>query len=66
MDAAYKAMGTPDAATTLIVKGRMQAWDPGEAESVRDPYKPDWGVSTFTESWTVRADFIVSTGCARE
>ena len=44
-------MGTPDAATTLIVKGRMQAWDPGEAESVRDPYKPDWGVSTFTESW---------------
>lgn len=29
----------------------MQAWHPGEFESVGDPYKPDWGVSTFTESW---------------
>jgi glyoxylase-like metal-dependent hydrolase (beta-lactamase superfamily II) len=56
VDAAYKAMGMTDAKsaaeiTTLVVKGRMQAWDPGESESVSDPYKPDWGVSTFTESW---------------
>ena len=51
VDAAYKAMGMTDAITTLVVKGRMQAWDPGESQSVSDPYKPDWGVSTFTESW---------------
>jgi glyoxylase-like metal-dependent hydrolase (beta-lactamase superfamily II) len=51
VDAAYKAMGLTDAITTLVLKGRMQAWDPGESQSVSDPYKPDWGVSTFTESW---------------
>jgi hypothetical protein len=57
VDAAYKAMGMTDAKsapaeiTTLVVKGSMQTWDPGESESVSDPYKPDWGVSTFTESW---------------
>ena len=52
VDAAYKAMGTPDAKfTTLGVKGSLQAWDPGESESVADPYKHDWGVSTFSESF---------------
>src|SRR5580693_7353296 len=57
VDAAYKAMGMTDAKSapaeiaTLIVKGRMQAWDPGESQSVSDPYNPNWGVSTFTESW---------------
>jgi glyoxylase-like metal-dependent hydrolase (beta-lactamase superfamily II) len=51
VDAAYKAMGTPDAKiNTLVTKGSMHAWDPGESQSVTDPYKPDWGVSTFTES----------------
>jgi hypothetical protein len=51
VDAAYKAMGITDAINTLVVKGSMQAWDPGESVSVSDPYKPDWGTSTFTESW---------------
>lgn len=51
MDAAYKTTGMTDAITTLALKGSMQAWDPGESESISDPYKPDWGVSTFTESW---------------
>jgi glyoxylase-like metal-dependent hydrolase (beta-lactamase superfamily II) len=51
VEAAYKAMGMMDALATLAVKGSMQAWDPGESESVSDPYKPDWGVSTFTKSW---------------
>src|SRR5690348_10965022 len=51
VDAAYKAMGTPDEKiNTLVIKGSLHAWDPGESESVTDPYKPDWGVSTFTES----------------
>jgi glyoxylase-like metal-dependent hydrolase (beta-lactamase superfamily II) len=55
-DAAYRAMGLKDeklapAVVTLIVKGTVQAWDPGESESVNDPYKPDWGTSTFTESY---------------
>ena len=55
VDAAYKAMGLTDAITALVIKGNMHAWDPGESQSVSDPYKPDWGVSTFTESWD-RAD----------
>src|SRR5215469_17103566 len=51
VDSAYKAMGTPDAKiNTLVTKGSMHAWDPGESRSVSDPYTPDWGVSTFTES----------------
>ena len=55
-DAAYKAMGLTDeklapAVVTLNIKGTVQAWDPGESESVNDPYKPDWGTSTFTESY---------------
>jgi glyoxylase-like metal-dependent hydrolase (beta-lactamase superfamily II) len=53
-DASYKAMGLTDeklapAIVGLIVKGTVQAWDPGESESVSDPYKPDWGTSTYTE-----------------
>ncbi len=55
-DAAYKAMGLTDeklapAIVTLIIKGSVQAWDPGESESVADPTKPDWGTSTYTESY---------------
>ena len=42
---------SPALANGIVVKGSMQTWDPGESESVSDPYKPDWGVSTFTESW---------------
>src|SRR6516165_10744360 len=49
VDAAYKAMGMTDAITTLVVRGRMQAWDPGESESVTDPYKPDWASRRYRE-----------------
>jgi glyoxylase-like metal-dependent hydrolase (beta-lactamase superfamily II) len=57
VNAAYAAMGMTDVKlapaeiVALVIKGSMQAWDPGESESVNDPYKPDWGISTFTESW---------------
>ena len=52
VDAAYKAMGTTDAKiTSLVINGNVHAWDPGESQSVSDPYKPDWGLSSFTESW---------------
>ena len=56
-DAAYKAMGMTDVKlapaeiVTLVTKGSMQVWDPGESESVADPTKPDWGTSTFTQTW---------------
>ena len=57
VNAAFSATGMTDAKQSrgqvvgLIVKGSMQAFDPGEAESVSDPYKPDWGISTFTQTW---------------
>jgi len=56
-DAAYKAMGMSDVKlapaqiVNLITRGSMQAWDPGESESVGDPMKPDWGTSTFAQFW---------------
>jgi glyoxylase-like metal-dependent hydrolase (beta-lactamase superfamily II) len=55
--AGYKAMGMTDEKlgaseiVALVTKGSTQAWDPGESESVSDPYKPDWGTSTFTQTW---------------
>ena len=57
VDAAYKAMGMTDVKlaaaeiVTLITRGSMQAWDPGESESVNAPMKPDWGTSTFAQFW---------------
>jgi glyoxylase-like metal-dependent hydrolase (beta-lactamase superfamily II) len=57
VDAAYKAMGMTDVklaqaeVVALVIRGNLQAWDPGESESVSDPTKPDWGMSTFTETW---------------
>jgi glyoxylase-like metal-dependent hydrolase (beta-lactamase superfamily II) len=57
VDAAYKAEGNndvklaPQNIVALVIKASMQAFDPGESESVNDPYKPDWGTSTFTQSW---------------
>src|ERR1700751_3324708 len=53
VDAAYKAMGLTNAVNTLVVKGRMHTWDPGESEDAYKPETGDFGVSTFTES----ADF---------
>jgi len=55
-DAGFMAMGLSDVklAPTILnlrVAGSMQAWDPGESESVSDPLKPDWGTSTFTQTW---------------
>ncbi len=57
VDAAFRAMGmtdvklAPSEIVSLIVKGSMRAWDPGESESTADPYTPDWGVSTFALNW---------------
>src|SRR5579862_7262761 len=43
-EAAYKATGMDGVqARTLVVSGSLQAWDPGESDSVADPLKPDWG-----------------------
>jgi len=36
---------------TLLAKGTMQQWDPGESDSVADLSKPDWGTATFTTMW---------------
>ncbi len=36
---------------TLMTKGTMRQWDPGESDSVADLSKPDWGTATFTNSW---------------
>src|SRR5262245_48000854 len=63
VDAAYNAMGlggeyqldggaqARDTLVTLVAKGSMQQWDPGESESVADLTKPDWGTATFTQMW---------------
>src|SRR5262245_5613660 len=53
---AYRAMGLKDeklapAIVALVVRGNLQAWDPGESDSVGDPFKPDWGTSTFTQTY---------------
>jgi glyoxylase-like metal-dependent hydrolase (beta-lactamase superfamily II) len=59
---AFKAMGLgdqyvgeatrpPDMLVTLTAKGSVQAWDPGESESVSDLTKPDAGTSTFVQLW---------------
>jgi glyoxylase-like metal-dependent hydrolase (beta-lactamase superfamily II) len=51
-EAAYKAMGMDGVqARTLVVSGSLQAWDPGESDSVADPLTPDWGNSTFTQTF---------------
>jgi hypothetical protein len=55
-DDAYRAMGLKDeklapAIVGLVIRGTLQAWDPGESESVSDPFKPDWGTSNFTETY---------------
>jgi glyoxylase-like metal-dependent hydrolase (beta-lactamase superfamily II) len=62
-DAAYNAMGlggdyrldggaqARDTLVTLTTRGSVQVWDPGESDSVSDPAKPDWGISTFVQRW---------------
>lgn len=51
-DAAYKATGMDGVqARTLVISGTLQAFDPGESDSVADPLKPDWGMSTFTQTF---------------
>ena len=58
VDAAYKAMGLTNAVNTLVVKGSMHTWDPGESQDAYKPETGDFGVSTFTESaqWGIRTD----------
>jgi glyoxylase-like metal-dependent hydrolase (beta-lactamase superfamily II) len=51
-EAAYKVMGMDGVqARTLVISGTLQAWDPGESDSVADPLTPDWGNSTFTQTF---------------
>jgi hypothetical protein len=50
VDAPYKAMGLTNAVNTLVVKGTMHTWDPGESQDAYKPETGDFGVSTFTES----------------
>src|SRR5215475_15427781 len=55
-DDAYRAMGLKDeklapAIVATIIRGTLQAWDPGESESVGDAFKPDWGTSNFTQTY---------------
>jgi glyoxylase-like metal-dependent hydrolase (beta-lactamase superfamily II) len=51
-EAAYQAMGgdTQEMVTSIIVKGSMAQWEPGESFSVGDLTKPDGGTSTFIET----------------
>src|SRR5690349_1821999 len=60
--AAYEAMGfsdqyrgegtrPPDMLVTLITRGTIQQWEPGESASVADLTKPDGGTSTFVHTW---------------
>jgi glyoxylase-like metal-dependent hydrolase (beta-lactamase superfamily II) len=62
-ESAYIAMGFDDRSSreadqlrTLIVKGTMKQWGPGESRSVTDPLKPDLGTSTFTDTWDRKRD----------
>jgi glyoxylase-like metal-dependent hydrolase (beta-lactamase superfamily II) len=60
MSSQYVGEGTrpPDMLVTLTARGSVQAWDPGESESVADLSKPDWGTSTFVHRWDhARGDF---------
>jgi glyoxylase-like metal-dependent hydrolase (beta-lactamase superfamily II) len=53
MSSQYVGEGTrpPDMLVTLTARGSVQAWDPGESESVADLSKPDAGTSTFVQRW---------------
>jgi glyoxylase-like metal-dependent hydrolase (beta-lactamase superfamily II) len=51
-EAAFQAMGgdKQEMVTSIVVKGTMAQWEPGESYSVADLTKPDGGTSTFTET----------------
>jgi len=49
VNAAYAAMGG-DKLKTIVLKARLEQFDPGESFSVSDPTKPDTGISDLTES----------------
>ena len=52
-EAAYKAMGGDklEQVTSIVSKGTVQAWDPGESYAVADLAVPDGGRSTFVQTW---------------
>ena len=68
-EAAYSAMGLGGeyqldggaqaraTLVTLVAKGSMRQWDPGESVSVSDPYTPDWGTAMFTDIWDRSKEF---------
>jgi glyoxylase-like metal-dependent hydrolase (beta-lactamase superfamily II) len=51
-EAAFQAMGgeKQEMVTSIVLKGMMAQWEPGESYSVADLTKPDGGTSTFTET----------------
>ena len=51
-EAAFQAMGgeKQEQVTSIVLKGTMLQWEPGESYSVADLTKPDGGTSTFTET----------------
>jgi glyoxylase-like metal-dependent hydrolase (beta-lactamase superfamily II) len=62
-EGAYQAMGMAgeyrldggaqarEVLVTMMTKGTLQAWDPGESKSLTDLTTPDRGTATFTQSW---------------
>jgi glyoxylase-like metal-dependent hydrolase (beta-lactamase superfamily II) len=59
---AYAAMGwanrgggegaqAPETLLIMTAKGSMEQWDPGQSQSVSNLMVPDWGKSTFTQTW---------------
>ncbi|MSP94150.1 MAG: MBL fold metallo-hydrolase [Alphaproteobacteria bacterium] len=63
VEAAYAAMGMAgeyrldggaqarDTLVTLITKGTIQTWDPGQSRTLADRATPDRGTSTFSTYW---------------
>jgi glyoxylase-like metal-dependent hydrolase (beta-lactamase superfamily II) len=52
-EAAYQAMGGEklQQVTSIVTKGAMQQWDPGESYSVADLTMPNGGTSSFVKTW---------------
>ncbi len=52
-EAAYQAMGGDklQQVTSIVSRGTILQWEPGESYSVSDLTMPDGGFSTFTQTW---------------
>ena len=49
----YFGEGTPSRETIVNIRLRasMLQWDPGQSKAAVDPMTPDWGTSTFVQTW---------------